>query len=333
MDMERREIVRRAIEFRTPPRLPFWQSVVEDVPNDVCDCWEMDRQRAGWFFGNGEPDDWGCQWAVTGEKNMGQVVDHPLKTWDDLKTWTPPNPLDPFYYERIEDSLQDVGDRYVVLSCHFNLIERFHMLRGFEQAFLDLILEPERTEKLLDVILEFKLAQFDELKQRFGDRIDGLFLTDDWGTQAAPLISPDLFAKMFLPRYRKMVDAVHANGWHFMFHSCGRVNDLVPYFIDAGMDVLNLQQPQAYGLESFGRQFAGKTCFLTTVDIQATMPTGDLDAIREEARQLVEHWSTPKGGLIVFNYGDEKSIGTTREATEAMFREFDRLKYRDENLF
>ena len=27
MNMERREIVRRAIEFRAPPRLPFWQNV------------------------------------------------------------------------------------------------------------------------------------------------------------------------------------------------------------------------------------------------------------------------------------------------------------------
>jgi hypothetical protein len=51
--MERREIVRRAIEFGTPPRLPFFlgsswsdklSALVKNFPNDVCDCWEMDRQ-------------------------------------------------------------------------------------------------------------------------------------------------------------------------------------------------------------------------------------------------------------------------------------------------
>ncbi len=69
--MQSREIVRRAIEFDIPPRLPFflggsWSDklsrVIQDFPNDVCDCWEMDRQEAGWFFDNPVQDDWGCMW-------------------------------------------------------------------------------------------------------------------------------------------------------------------------------------------------------------------------------------------------------------------------------
>jgi len=55
--MQRREIVKRAIRFDRPPRLPFWQDVVADVPSDVCDCWEMDRARRGWFFDRQAEDD------------------------------------------------------------------------------------------------------------------------------------------------------------------------------------------------------------------------------------------------------------------------------------
>ena len=125
-----------------------------------------------------------------------------------------------------------------------------------------------------------------------------------------------------------MVEAIHGHGWHFMLHTCGRVNAFVPYFLDLGIDVLNMQQPRAYGIRELGRRFAGKVCFLTTADIQATMPSGDLEAIRAEVRELVEHWSTPRGGLIVFNYGHDEAIGTTPEATAAMFREFARLMQR-----
>ena len=89
--------------------------------------------------------------------------------------------------------------------------------------------------------------------------------------------------------------------------------------------MLNLQQPRLYGIKALGRRFAGKVCFLTTADIQATMPSGDLDKIRAEVRELVEHWATPQGGFIVFNYGFDEAIGATPEATEAMFREFQRL--------
>ncbi len=177
------------------------------------------------------------------------------------------------------------------------------------------------------MILRFKLEMLDELHRRFGDRIHGLFLSDDWGTQEGTFISGKMFEDFFLERYLRLVGAVHDCGWHFILHSCGKINAFVPYFIDAGMDVLNMQQPRAYGIEQLGRQFAGKTCFLTTADIQATMPSGDTERIRAEVRQLVENWSTPQGGLIVFNYGDDGAIGTTPEATEAMFREFQRLMH------
>jgi len=320
--MTRREIVRRAIEFDTPPRLPFWQHEMKGVPDDVCDCWEMDRAKRGWFFDKAVEDDWGCGWTATEQKNMGQVVHHPLEEWSKLASYRPPNPRDPFYFERIEDVLSEAGDRYVVVTSHFNLIERLHMLRGFGNAFEDFYLAPERVEKVLDMILEFKLALFDELARRFGDRVNGIFLTDDWGAQQGPLVGRQVFEGFFLPRYRVMVEAVHGHGWHYILHSCGKVNDLVPYFIEAGMDVLNLQQPQLYGIGEIGERFAGKVCFLTTADIQRTLPSGDPEKVRSEVRELVERWSTPSGGLVVFNYGDPAALGVSAEMSEVMFRAF-----------
>ena len=122
--MQSREIVRRAIEFEAPPRLPFFlggswsdklSAVIQGLPNDVCDCWEMDRAKRGWFFDHVAQDDWGCGWAVTDVKTMGQVVHHPIEDWDKLPTYRPPNPRDPFYFERLEDEMSDAGDRYVVV--------------------------------------------------------------------------------------------------------------------------------------------------------------------------------------------------------------------------
>ncbi|MBI4601439.1 MAG: hypothetical protein HY721_05685 [Planctomycetes bacterium] len=205
--MKPREVVRRAIAFQGPPRLPFWQHQVADAPDDVADVWEMDRARAGWYFDRAAPDDWGCLWARTDLRNMGQVVGHPLADASALAGYRPPDPRDPFY----------------------------------------------------------------------------------------------------------------------ILHSDGRVNALVPRFIELGADVLNLQQPRACGLVEIGEAFRGKVCFLTTADIQATLPRGDEEAVREEARLLVRHWGTRDGGLIVFNYGDGAAIGATPETTRVMFEEFVRL--------
>jgi hypothetical protein len=291
----------------------------------------MDRAKRGWFFDRAAEDDWGCGWAVTDQKNMGQVVHHPLADWDNLPKYRPPNPKDPFYFQRLEDEMSDAADRYVVVTCHFNLIERLHMLHGFGRTLEDLYLEPAKIEKVLDMILEFKLGLFDELDRRFGDRVDGLFLTDDWGSQEGTFISPPMFETFFLERYRRMVQAVHDHGWHFMLHSCGKINEFVPLLVDVGVDVLNMQQPQTYGIAEIGKRFAGQVCFLTTTDIQATLPSGDPDRIRAEAHELVERWSTPEGGFIVFNYGDPEALGVKPEMTEVMFQAFvERMNYWDQ---
>lgn len=320
--MDSRELVRRAIEFRSPERIPFCQRAVPFAPDDVWDVWEMDRAEAGWFFDNAAPDDWGCQWARTDKKNMGQVVGHPLAEWSALDSYTPPNPRREFYFERLGQLLEQAGQRYVLVTSHFNLIERLHMLHGFRQTMEDFFLNPRPVERVLDMVLQFKLGLFDELHRRFGSRIDGLFLTDDWGTQQGLFVSPKVFEHFFAPRYKTLFDAIHAHGWHVMLHSCGRVNDLVPRLVELGVDVLNMQQPRAYGLVEFGERFRGRVCFLTTVDIQTTLPLGRPEAIREEARLLVRHWSTPEGGLIFFNYGDGEALGICPETTRVMFDEF-----------
>jgi len=323
--MTSRERVHRAITFQRPDRLPFWQHVFPDIPDDVCDCWEMDRGRGGWFFDRPCTDDWGCRWARTELDNMGQVVGHPLRSWTDLDAYHPPNPCDEFYFARLEAELVKAGDRYVVVTSHFNLFERLHMLRGFAETLMGFYDAPDKIETALDMILEWKLTHFQELSRRFGDRVDGLFLTDDWGTQQAPLVSGDVFRQFFADRYRTLADAIHGHGWQFILHSCGRINDFVPLLIKCGVDCLNMQQPRCYGIEELGRSFAGKVAFLTTADIQATLPRNDAQAIREEVQLLIRHWSTDAGGFVVFNYGDPAALGVAEPMARVMFEAFAEL--------
>jgi len=186
---------------------------------------------------------------------------------------------------------------------------------------------PVKLVAMADLFENRLTSSFKRLKKRFGDRIDGIFLTDDWGTQQGTFVGRDVFERFFAPRYAKLFDAVKHHGWHAILHSCGRINDFVPRFIELGVDVLNMQQPRAYGLVEFGRRFSGRVCFLTTVDIQSTLPRGVEEEIREEARLLVENWGTPQGGLIVFNYGMEESLGVDPRMTVAMFDEFVKMAF------
>jgi hypothetical protein len=177
------------------------------------------------------------------------------------------------------------------------------------------------------MIVDFKVRQCQELRRRFGRRIHALFVADDWGTQEGTFVSRKIFREFFAPRYRRIFDAIHACGWHVILHSCGRVNDFVPLFLEAGADVLNMQQSRNYSLVEFGEQYRGKVCFLATVDIQSTLPRGVEAEVREEAGLLVRHWGTPAGGLIAFDYGAWEAAGVRPEIPRVMFDEFARLMH------
>ena len=136
--MQSREIVRRAIEFDGPPRLPFWQhGVVLGAERRVRHL--GDGPRRGRLVLRPAParTTGAAAGRHTEQKNMGQVVGHPLADWSALDDYRPPDPRNPFYFDRLEPLLDEAGDRYVVVTSHFNLIERLHMLRGFAETMED----------------------------------------------------------------------------------------------------------------------------------------------------------------------------------------------------
>lgn len=98
------------------------------------------------------------------------------------------------------------------------------------------------------------------------------------------------------------------------FHTDGKINDILNDFIEMGVNILNIHQPRLVGIDEVSAIAQGRICFEAAIDIQATLPTGNKALIEQEAKELIEKWATPKGGLIGVEYGYLKAIGTTKES-------------------
>ncbi|MCL2351169.1 MAG: hypothetical protein FWC55_01415 [Firmicutes bacterium] len=325
--MTSKERVRRAINFTVPDRLPMQFNAfgVSDV------AW------LGWNqTGTGDHavretyDEWGCKWGRSEVQNMGRVTGNPLEDWESLAGYKFPDPDDPAFYAGMEERAAQVpGDKYVLTGIFMVLFERLHSLRGFENFLTDLYLEPEKAAALADRVVDFDVRIIRNIKKRFPTEIDGISFTDDWGTEQASIIGKELFDEFFGPRYRVIFGECEAAGWDVWLHSCGKVTELVPSLLDAGVKVLELQQPRVLGIEEFGREFAGKVCLVSTCDIQHTLPFKSDEEIRREAKLLVDCWGTPGGGFIVSDYGDGAAIGVRADAKRVMydaFAEYDRWR-------
>ncbi|MBU0607251.1 MAG: hypothetical protein KKI08_05160 [Armatimonadetes bacterium] len=320
--MTSREIVRRAVEFNSPSRLP-----VRFASMGIDDTFGVGPAPAvGWKASQENEDEWGCVWhKPTGEVcNMGQPKGHPLAEWSHLPRLNFPDPHNPARYAHFEEALQraEAAGKYVMIGCGFTLFERMHYLRGFENLLMDMHLHPTWVHDLAERVLAFPIGVAQEIGKRFRGRVHGFAMTDDWGTQCDTICSLTMWREFFKDRYERLFGAIHDAGMHAWMHSCGHVNIIVGEWIDCGLDVVNLQQPTNLGIEEMGRDYRGRICFESICDIQMTLPHGTDEQIRREAKLLLDHWSTPQGGFVLSDYGDGRAIGVPDDRKRLMLRAF-----------
>jgi uroporphyrinogen-III decarboxylase len=150
---------------------------------------------------------------------------------------------------------------------------------------------------------------------------------DDWGLQDKLMIDPEKWCEFWKPAYAKIYKAAHDAGMLTFLHSCGYIVEILDDLIDAGLDVIQMDQQQNMGLDLLSERFCGRITFWCPVDIQNMMCRGSLDEIRAYAREMFKKLSTPAGGFIAGYYGDPVGAGHSPEAIKVMCEEFVKLKY------
>jgi len=112
---------------------------------------------------------------------------------------------------------------------------------------------------LRDQIVEYNLTIIDKWLER---KVDGIFFSDDWGSQRALLINPDDWRKFYKPSYQRMFDRVRCGGAHVWMHLCGNITAILPDLIDIGLSVLNPVQPRAMDTKLLSNEFGVTSVFM-----------------------------------------------------------------------
>ena len=270
-------------------------------------------------------DEWGCVWEHTAVKNMGQVKGHPLANAADLDSLPVPDYSDDSRYIDAPAALETAEreGKYVCAGIFMVLFERMHSLYGFENTLAALLLDRPAMEALADRVLAVHLELVANIQRRCGSAVHAFGMTDDWGTQEAAFVSFDLWMDFFLPRYKRLFDAMHAGGQDVWVHSCGKINEIVEGLIQAGANVVNMQQPRALGIEEMGQRYRGRVTFESLADIQHTLPTNDPAEVDADIDALMTHWASPAGGFVFSDYGDPAAIGVKDDSIKLhMYRRF-----------
>jgi len=94
-----------------------------------------------------------------------------------------------------------------------------------------------------------------------------------------------------------MYQAVRSKGKYVFIHSCGKVDELFPDLIEAGLHCFNPFQPEVINVFEAKRRYGGRLTFYGGISTQRTLPYGTPAQVREEVKRLLDEVGK-NGGLI-----------------------------------
>jgi uroporphyrinogen decarboxylase len=124
-----------------------------------------------------------------------------------------------------------------------------------------------------------------------GPHVDIVKIGDDLGSQDGLMISPAMYREMLAPIHAEFIRFIKSRTRaKVFFHTDGDVFDLIPDFIEMGVDILNPIQTSAGRMSDLNRlkgEFGGAITFCGAIDTREVLPCGTPEEVRDEVKRVI----------------------------------------------
>ena len=240
-------------------------------------------------------DEWGVVWEHLIFGAAGHPLERPLDDWSNLDCYQPPpNPvMSGPDFEREQARAQSHQQRYFHKSGWINLFEVMIAVRRFEDVLMDIASDTAEINRLADLITNYQLKRVRYLLAR---GVDAIQFGDDFSTQFDLMMSLATWRRFFKPRFKLLMEPVHAAGKKVFFHTCGCGLRLLEDFADLGVHAI---WPQ---IDVYDPSELAQRCRESRIAIALHPNRGELmirsspGDVRSNVRKLVDVFSMFEGG-------------------------------------
>ena len=165
---------------------------------------------------------------------------------------------------------------------------------------IDLASDEEFVNAFLDKVVEVQKEFYTVTLKEIGEFIQVVEMADDFGMQTGLQISPDMYRKYFKHRHKEVWGLIHElTDAKIYLHSCGAISELIPDWIEVGLDIIESLQPRATGMEpeKLKKEFGGKIVLWGGLDEQFILPFGTQEEVDAEVKRIIEIYA-PGGGYV-----------------------------------
>ena len=322
------------IDFPIPPKenmklvleqkKPLWVPILL-TENNFCLAAPADRERPQ-IFESGY--DWfGTYWEYV-EVVDGQMAPPEGRICPDPREWReklvfPDLDAIDFSEGREKAAASYDPDKLTMYIIQNGMFERLLDISDVSEAFYWLATEPEDAIEYANAIADFKIKHINKLIDEWG-LVDIFALSDDWGTQRSPFISPKMWEEIFYGPTKRIADHIKKRGFYVNCHSCGKIDALAPY-IATFSDLWEAQPMNDFA--ALKKQVGGQLAFSINYDPKIVLdPDVTNDQVIKVVRDTIDLLGEG-GGLVITSAGGMGASEHVASLIVTETYEYSRKKY------
>ena len=260
-------------------------------------------------------DEWGVKRMLTSDA-MPHVLESPIKDITRHGDYQFPDATAPHRFATLERALKLADGKRAVI---WNLRDGFSDVRdllGYEEAMMQMLLEPEQFAALLDRAVDYNLALARMGVERYD--IEVIATTDDVANGSGLLMSPATYFKVIAPAFRKVISGYRSLGCHVIKHCDGDIRPVLDFWIDCGISCLDPIDPSGgLHMPTMKKQYGDRICLKGNVDCAGVLQNGTVAEVETAVRELLRDCG--RNGIILSSSNSIHS-GVKPENYQAMLQ-------------
>lgn len=209
-----------------------------------------------------------------------------------------------------------------VMLYDFNGMGTFWMPSGSEMVdfYVRFYEEPEKAHEEA----QRKMDESIELARRQVDQgVDFICINSDYGYNAGPFISPQMFSEFVTPYLAQIVGKMHDFGTKTILHSDGDLRTILDQLVSTGLDGYQSIDPQGHmDIAEVKRMYGDRLILMGNVQASLLQET-DEPLIRKSVQYCMEHGKP--GGRYIFSTSNCIFAGMPLQSYHIMLDEYEKL--------
>ncbi|MEG1859524.1 MAG: uroporphyrinogen decarboxylase family protein [Christensenellaceae bacterium] len=244
------------------------------------------------------------EWGIKrGGVHYGQALTHPLEKMETVKQIETykgfPNP-DNYEVRFTKEQLRWAKDYCLIGGCWSPFFHDSTELMDMEEFFINMYTNPDVCYAIIEKCFEFYYELDRRTFEANPNTIDMYFIGNDFGSQRALLMAPDMWRKFYKQYVAKLIAQAKKNGCVTAVHSCGDIHEIIGDFIEIGVDAINPIQVNAQNMnpEVLIKEFGDDCVFFGGIDENEILQNQTPQQVRDETRRIIDILGS-KGRYIV----------------------------------